>query len=49
VTVPAATATEVRIPVGGVELVGDLVLPEQPAGIILFAHGSGSSRRRAGS
>ncbi|HEU5396171.1 MAG TPA: phosphoribosyltransferase, partial [Verrucomicrobiae bacterium] len=27
-----------------VELAGDLVLPRQPIGIVLFAHGSGSSR-----
>jgi dienelactone hydrolase len=37
-------ATEVRIPVGDAELVGDLVLPEHAAGLVLFAHGSGSSR-----
>jgi putative phosphoribosyl transferase len=34
----------VRITAGGTALAGDLVLPEQPPGIILFAHGSGSSR-----
>ena len=39
-----ATAAEVRVPVGDAELVGDLVLPGRPAGIVLFAHGSGSSR-----
>ncbi|MFC7614559.1 dienelactone hydrolase family protein [Actinokineospora soli] len=26
-------------------LVGDLVLPDDPAGLVVFAHGSGSSRR----
>lgn len=34
----------VKIPVDGVTLEGNLVLPEKPAGIVLFAHGSGSSR-----
>ena len=34
----------VQIPAGGVLLDADLALPEQPAGIVLFAHGSGSSR-----
>ncbi len=34
----------VKIPVEGVTLEGDLVLPEKPKGIVLFAHGSGSSR-----
>ena len=33
---------QVRIP--GVGVVGDLVVPEQPRGLVLFAHGSGSSR-----
>ncbi|TAJ23303.1 MAG: alpha/beta hydrolase [Nitrospirae bacterium] len=28
----------------GVTLLGDLGLPEQPAGVVLFAHGSGSGR-----
>jgi dienelactone hydrolase len=44
VSVQAPTATEVRVPAGEAVLVGDLVLPEQPVGIVLFAHGSGSSR-----
>jgi putative phosphoribosyl transferase len=34
----------IRISVSGVELDGDLVLPAQPIGLVLFAHGSGSSR-----
>jgi putative phosphoribosyl transferase len=42
---PKASAGEVRIPVdGGAELVGDLVLPERAQGLVVFAHGSGSSR-----
>src|SRR2546430_2177467 len=34
----------VQIPVGNVTLDGDLTLPEGAHGIVLFAHGSGSSR-----
>jgi putative phosphoribosyl transferase len=34
----------VRIPAGGVTLEGDLLLPANPRGVVLFAHGSGSSR-----
>jgi predicted phosphoribosyltransferase/predicted alpha/beta-hydrolase family hydrolase len=34
----------VRIPADGVELAGDLALPQTPLGAVLFAHGSGSSR-----
>ncbi|MEV5690166.1 dienelactone hydrolase family protein [Micromonospora globbae] len=36
--------SEVTIPVGQAELPADLVLPADPAGVVLFAHGSGSSR-----
>ena len=35
---------QVRLPAGGVELDGDLALPAEARGIVLFAHGSGSSR-----
>lgn len=35
---------EVEVPVDGTVLQGHLHLPEAPAGIVLFAHGSGSSR-----
>jgi putative phosphoribosyl transferase len=35
---------EVTIPVGNIFLEGNLSVPENPAGIVLFAHGSGSSR-----
>jgi putative phosphoribosyl transferase len=34
----------VQIPAAGVILDGDLVLPADPAGVVVFAHGSGSSR-----
>ncbi|WP_418960650.1 phosphoribosyltransferase family protein [Streptomyces tritici] len=36
--------TEVRLPVGGAEVGGELTLPEGATGLVLFAHGSGSSR-----
>jgi putative phosphoribosyl transferase len=39
-----ASATEVVVPVGEAALDGNLVLPEQPTGIVVFAHGSGSGR-----
>jgi len=35
---------EISIPVGEVELEGDLSLPAEAASLVLFAHGSGSSR-----
>jgi dienelactone hydrolase len=38
------TTEHVRIPVAGKRLDGDLRLPDRPRGIVLFAHGSGSSR-----
>ena len=41
---PAGKTQEVLIPVERVNLLGDLFLPEQTTGIVLFAHGSGSSR-----
>lgn len=34
----------VGIPAGEVKLEGELILPEQAQGVIVFAHGSGSSR-----
>jgi putative phosphoribosyl transferase len=41
---PLAQAQIVRIPVGRATLNADLVVPADAKGIILFAHGSGSSR-----
>ncbi len=35
---------EVRVDAGGVELAGSLGVPSRPIGVVLFAHGSGSSR-----
>jgi putative phosphoribosyl transferase len=42
-----ATAREVRIPSGDARLYGDLVLPSDFGGVVLFAHGSGSGRHSA--
>ncbi len=36
---------EVAIPIDAGELSGTLVIPEAPKGLVLFAHGSGSSRK----
>lgn len=38
-------AEMVLVPADGVHLVGDLLVPDQVRGVVLFAHGSGSSRR----
>jgi putative phosphoribosyl transferase len=35
---------EITIPVDGEAIVGDLSLPPDPGGVVVFAHGSGSSR-----
>ncbi|MFB9237131.1 dienelactone hydrolase family protein [Plantactinospora siamensis] len=40
-----ARTTETTIPTAGVRLTADLVSPDGAVGIVLFAHGSGSSRR----
>lgn len=40
-----AIAREVQVPAGSIELSGDLQVPADASGIVLFAHGSGSSRR----
>lgn len=39
-----ATVRPVRIPTDGPSLAGDLAVPAGAAGVVLFAHGSGSSR-----
>ncbi|WP_254279409.1 dienelactone hydrolase family protein [Haloarcula marina] len=41
----ASTDTLVSIPVDGVELEGELVIPPEARGVVVFAHGSGSSRK----
>lgn len=41
-TTPSSSAIQVRV---GADLIeGDLVVPTRPAGLVVFAHGSGSSR-----
>ena len=40
----AAQAWSVKIPAGGAMLEGDLTVPPHAAGVVIFAHGSGSSR-----
>jgi putative phosphoribosyl transferase len=42
--IPDGGERPVRIAAAPVELDGDLALPESPRGLVLFAHGSGSSR-----
>src|SRR5882724_10883563 len=44
VTKPAATSRPLRIETSGAVLNGDLSIPEQAKGIVIFVHGSGSSR-----
>ena len=38
------SASLIMIPSDHVQLEGELVIPEHPRGVIVFAHGSGSSR-----
>jgi putative phosphoribosyl transferase len=39
-----SVSTEVEIPVDGTRLQGELIVPAEAQGIVIFAHGSGSSR-----
>ena len=41
---PIPSSTEVRVATGAVHLTGDLVVPPEARGIVVFAHGSGSGR-----
>jgi putative phosphoribosyl transferase len=41
---PTQVSEDVRIPIGGTALPGELSIPADPHGVIVFAHGSGSSR-----
>jgi putative phosphoribosyl transferase len=44
-TAPAARAAiEVTVPAGAARLPGTLTVPPRPAGVVVFAHGSGSGR-----
>jgi dienelactone hydrolase len=40
-----ARSKSLRIPAGRVQLEGDLALPQNARGLVIFVHGSGSSRR----
>ena len=42
---PHLNETNLEIPIHGVTLVGDLIIPEEATGLVVFAHGSGSSRK----
>jgi putative phosphoribosyl transferase len=44
VTTPIPTSKPVRIETAGVSLNGDLTIPDDARGMIVFVHGSGSSR-----
>lgn len=41
---PPIRDEEVRVSAGAVSLAGHLTIPEHPVGVVVFAHGSGSSR-----
>ena len=41
---PPIRDEEVRVSAGPVSVAGHLTIPEQPVGVVVFAHGSGSSR-----
>ena len=43
----ATSITAVQVPIGRQSLQGDLGTPPEPRGIVVFAHGSGSSRHSA--
>lgn len=42
---PRTLNSELEIPIGRISLKGHFSLPEQASGIVLFSHGSGSSRK----
>ena len=42
---PPAFEREITVTAGDVELPGHLAIPDRAAGAVIFAHGSGSSRR----
>jgi putative phosphoribosyl transferase len=44
VQLPNVTERLVQVPVGTITLEGNLNMPADPRGVVLFAHGSGSSR-----
>lgn len=42
---PPLCDEDIQVPLGERELSGHLTIPENPLGLVIFAHGSGSSRR----
>lgn len=44
-TLPSETSLDLHIPVGNLSLRGDLIIPDNSPGLVLFAHGSGSGRK----
>ena len=42
---PRTLNPEIDIPIGRISLKGRFTLPEQATGVVLFSHGSGSSRK----
>ncbi|MGZ8920752.1 MAG: dienelactone hydrolase family protein [Limisphaerales bacterium] len=44
-TLPPETSLDLHIPIGNLSLRGDLIIPENALGLVLFAHGSGSGRK----
>ena len=43
---PPAFEREITLTAGDLELAGHLAIPDRATGVVIFAHGSGSSRRR---
>ena len=39
------TELQVLLPAGDITLTGSLLIPQNPVAVVLFAHGSGSSRK----
>lgn len=42
---PTSSVKAIEIPVAGARLKGDLTMPENARGLVIFSHGSGSSRK----
>ena len=48
IAMPALRDQELHLVAGRAELAGHLTVPEDPHGMVVFAHGSGSSRQARG-
>jgi pimeloyl-ACP methyl ester carboxylesterase len=44
-TTTRTVSETVHIPAPGADLIGDLAIPDEPVGLVVFAHGSGSGRK----